>query len=74
MAELQPSDVRPQPVLWGTLQYLMHMLDRREYSFESVHAFLFDRTRAVRQELGMQCIANSQAITMFEEIVSSLSL
>lgn len=69
VAELQPSDVRPQPVLWGTLQYLMHMLDRREYSFESVHAFLFDRTRAVRQELGMQCIANSQAITMFEEIV-----
>jgi len=48
----------------------MHMLDRRDYSFESVHAFLFDRTRAVRQELGMQCIANSQAITMFEEIVS----
>ncbi|KAG0609073.1 hypothetical protein M758_8G155300 [Ceratodon purpureus] len=69
VAELQPSDVRPQPVLWGTLQYLMHMLDRRDYPFESVHSFLFDRTRAVRQELGMQCIANSQAITMFEEIV-----
>uniref|UniRef100_A9T9W8 Uncharacterized protein n=1 Tax=Physcomitrium patens TaxID=3218 RepID=A9T9W8_PHYPA len=69
VAELHPSDVRPQHVLWGTLQYLLHMLDRRDYNFESVHAFLFDRTRAVRQELGMQCIANSQAITMFEEIV-----
>lgn len=74
VAELQPSDVRPQHVLWGTLQYLMHMLDRRDHTFESVHAFLFDRTRAVRQELGMQCIANSQAITMFEEIVSSCFL
>ncbi|KAG0601030.1 hypothetical protein M758_11G078700 [Ceratodon purpureus] len=69
VAELQPSDIRPQHVLWETLQYLMRMLDRSDYTFDSVHAFLFDRTRAVRQELGMQCIANSQAITMFEEIV-----
>ncbi len=46
------------------------MLDRRDYSFETVHAFLFDRTRAIRQELGMQSILNSQAICMLEEIVS----
>jgi hypothetical protein len=46
------------------------MLDRRDCTFEVVHSFLFDRTRAIRQELGMQCIANSQAVTMFEEIVS----
>jgi hypothetical protein len=45
------------------------MLDRRDYSFETVHAFLFDRTRAIRQELGMQSILNSQAICMLEEIV-----
>lgn len=70
VAELQPSDVRPQHVLWETLQYLLEMTDRRDCTFESVHAFLFDRTRAVRQELSMQCIANSQAITMIEEIVS----
>uniref|UniRef100_A0A7I4BKP9 PCI domain-containing protein n=1 Tax=Physcomitrium patens TaxID=3218 RepID=A0A7I4BKP9_PHYPA len=69
VAELQPSDVRPQHVLWETLQYLLEMTDRRDCTFESVHAFLFDRTRAVRQELSMQCIANSQAITMIEEIV-----
>ncbi|KAG0574027.1 hypothetical protein KC19_VG228700 [Ceratodon purpureus] len=67
VAELQPSDIRPQHVLWETLQYLMRILERSDYTF---HAFLFDRTRAVQQELDMQCIANSQAITMFEEIVS----
>lgn len=69
-AGLQASDVRPLPVLWRTLKYLLHMLDRRDCTFEVVHSFLFDRTRAIRQELGMQCIANSQAVTMFEEIVS----
>ncbi|CAK9277923.1 unnamed protein product [Sphagnum jensenii] len=66
---LHPSDVRPLPVLWRTQHYLLCMLDRRDYSFETVHAFLFDRTRAIRQELGMQSILNSQAICMLEEIV-----
>ncbi|KAH7365619.1 hypothetical protein KP509_18G038000 [Ceratopteris richardii] len=62
--KLAPDDVRPLHVLWSTLQYLLNLLDDSEFSFDVIHNFLFDRTRAIRQELGMQRIANSQAINM----------
>lgn len=67
--KLLSADVRPLRILWSTLQYLLNLLDDSEFSFDVVHNFLFDRTRAIRQELGMQRIANSQAINMYEEIV-----
>ncbi|MCO5557919.1 hypothetical protein L7F22_011492 [Adiantum nelumboides] len=67
--KLLSEDVRPLCILWSTLQYLLNLLDDTEFSFDFVHNFLFDRTRAIRQELGMQRIANSQAINMYEEIV-----
>ena len=68
-ANFQSSDVRPLPTLKRTLQYLLHLLDDSEFSFDIVYDFLFDRTRAIRQELDMQRIANSQAINMYEQIV-----
>lgn len=67
--KLLSDDVRPLRILWSTLQYLLNLLNETEFPFDVVHNFLFDRTRAIRQELGMQRIANSQAINMYEEIV-----
>jgi hypothetical protein len=65
----QASDIRPLPTLKKTLHYLFNLLDDSEFSFDVVHDFLFDRTRAIRQELDMQRIVNSQAINMYEQIV-----
>ncbi|KAL2622389.1 hypothetical protein R1flu_002594 [Riccia fluitans] len=68
-SELSQSDIRPLPVLWRTLQYLLGLLDDPEFSFDIVHNFLFDRTRAIRQELGMQRIRDLQSVTIHEEVV-----
>ncbi|BBN15103.1 nuclear mRNA export protein SAC3 [Marchantia polymorpha subsp. ruderalis] len=68
-SELSQSDVRPLPVLWRTLQYLLGLLDDPEFPFDIVHSFLFDRTRAIRQELGMQRIRDYQNITIHEQVV-----
>lgn len=72
-SELESTDVRPLPVLWRTQQYLLGLLDDPEFSFNIVHNFLFDRTRAIRQELGMQRILDHQSVTIHEEIVSTRS-
>ncbi|KAL3691638.1 hypothetical protein R1sor_005289 [Riccia sorocarpa] len=68
-SELSQSDIRPLPVLWRTLQYLLGLLDDPEFPFDIVHNFLFDRTRAIRQELGMQRILDPLSITIHEEVV-----
>jgi hypothetical protein len=73
-SELESTDVRPLPVLWRTQQYLLGLLDDPEFSFDVVHNFLFDRTRAIRQELGMQRVLDPQTITIHEEVVSSITL
>eukprot|EP00252_Welwitschia_mirabilis_P019275 TRINITY_DN4414_c0_g1_i3.p1 TRINITY_DN4414_c0_g1~~TRINITY_DN4414_c0_g1_i3.p1 ORF type:complete len:292 (-),score=24.62 TRINITY_DN4414_c0_g1_i3:180-1055(-) len=64
-----PSDIRPLPVLWETLNYLMKFVDNSEHEFGVIHAFLFDRMRAIRQELVIQRIANEQAIVMYERMI-----
>ncbi|CAM6087046.1 unnamed protein product [Calypogeia fissa] len=68
-SELESTDVRPLPVLLRTLQYLLGLLDDPEFTFDIIHNFLFDRTRAIRQELGMQRILDLQTVTIHEEIV-----
>ncbi|XP_058107323.1 SAC3 family protein C [Magnolia sinica] len=67
--DMQASDVRPLPVLRNTLKYLFNLLDSSEQPFEVVHDFVFDRTRSIRQDLGMQNIISDQSIHMYEEMV-----
>ncbi|KAF6158875.1 hypothetical protein GIB67_021906 [Kingdonia uniflora] len=67
--DIQPSDVRPLQVLQDTLFYLFRLLDSSEHPFELVHDFIFDRTRAIRQDISMQNITSVQAIHMYEEMV-----
>lgn len=69
---MQDSDVRPLSVLEDTLNYLSNLLDSTEHPFEVVHDFIFDRMRAIRQDLSMQNIACSRAVSMYERMVCSL--
>ncbi|KAL6593913.1 hypothetical protein ACP70R_048814 [Stipagrostis hirtigluma subsp. patula] len=66
---VQASDIRPLPVLRGTMDYLLHLLDSSEHPFETIHDFIFDRTRSIRQDLSMQNIVNDQAIQIYEDVV-----
>ncbi|EFJ34009.1 hypothetical protein SELMODRAFT_439060 [Selaginella moellendorffii] len=66
---LKESDVRPLPVLCRTMMHLLRILDVDDYPFEVVHDFLFDRTRAIRQELSMQRITDKLAVSVYENIV-----
>lgn len=46
----RPEDIRPVPVLLRTMEYLLRLLDDpRGQSLTTVHAFLWDRFRAIRQ-------------------------
>jgi deoxyadenosine/deoxycytidine kinase len=53
------------------MDYLLHLLNSSEYSFELVHDFVFDRTRSVRQDLSIQNLVNDQAIHIYEDVVQS---
>ncbi|GMG99525.1 hypothetical protein Nepgr_001365 [Nepenthes gracilis] len=67
--DVKAADVRPLPVLDGTLKYLFELLDSSEHPFEVIHDFVFDRTRSIRQDLSMQNIVSDQAIWMYEKMV-----
>lgn len=69
ISDTQPSDIRPLTVLWNTMKYLVKLVDSSEHGFEVVHEFVFDRTRAIRQDLTIQNIINHQAIVMHEQMV-----
>ncbi|KAF8721031.1 hypothetical protein HU200_023444 [Digitaria exilis] len=64
------SDIRPLPVLRETMDYLLHLLDSSEHPFETIHDFIFDRTRSIRQDLSMQNIVNDQAVQIYEDVVA----
>ncbi|TKV96084.1 hypothetical protein SEVIR_9G406600v4 [Setaria viridis] len=64
------SDIRPLPVLRETMDYLLHLLDSSEHPFETIHDFIFDRTRSIRQDLSMQNIVNDQAVQIYENVVT----
>ncbi|TVU47030.1 hypothetical protein EJB05_06606, partial [Eragrostis curvula] len=66
---VQASDLRPLPVLRETLDYLLHLLDSSVHPFETIHDFIFDRTRSIRQDISMQNIVNSQTIQIYEDVV-----
>lgn len=66
---MQPSDVRPLPVLEETLNYVLNLIKSADYPFEVVHDFIFDRTRSIRQDISMQNIVNDKVVHMYEEMV-----
>ncbi|BFZ14122.1 hypothetical protein BsWGS_17161 [Bradybaena similaris] len=69
-AEADPSDLRPAPVLRETVTYLFEsILPRDNPAWSSIYEFVFDRLRAVRQDMVIQGISGSDAICLLEQIV-----
>ncbi|RAL52098.1 hypothetical protein DM860_014925 [Cuscuta australis] len=66
---VKDSDLRPLPVLEGTLDYLFNLLHSTTRPFEVVHDFLFDRSRSIRQDLSMQNCSGTKVISMYERMV-----
>ncbi|XP_056164510.1 SAC3 family protein C isoform X1 [Syzygium oleosum] len=67
---VQLSDIRPFSVLGSTLDYLMGLMNSTPEPFETVHDFIFDRTRSIRQDLSMQNIVDKRVIHMYEKMVN----
>lgn len=66
-----PEDIRPPPVLKRTLDYLFHDLlpaDPNNPRFTQVQGFLWNRTRAVRQDFIVQSEGGPIAIECHERI------
>ncbi|WFD22839.1 actin cytoskeleton and mitosis protein [Malassezia equina] len=66
-----PEEVRPPPVLQQTLDYLVHTLlpaDPRDPQFAVVQPFLWNRTRAIRQDFIVQSDRGAIAIACHERI------
>lgn len=66
-----PEDVRPPKTLRKTLAYLFHEIMDNADSLESLieaQKFVRDRTRAIRQDLSIQDIRDSEAVEISEQI------
>ncbi|RUS70233.1 hypothetical protein EGW08_022004 [Elysia chlorotica] len=69
-ADTDPSHLRPAPVLNETVAYLLGSVASRDHSSWSVvYEFVFDRLRAVRQDMVMQGIVGRDAINILEQVV-----
>ena len=70
--EQLPSDIRPPLVLQKTLNYLFDELLAGSQSLASVHKFLWDRTRGIRNDFSIQQVTKTEdlriAIDCFERI------
>lgn len=66
-----PEDVRPPSILLKTLDYLFHELlpaDPFDAKFSEIQAFVWNRTRAVRQDFVVQNVHGTEAIDAHERI------
>ncbi|RMY79288.1 hypothetical protein D0863_00150 [Hortaea werneckii] len=73
LEEQLPSDLRPPPVLKQTCDYLFNTLIAEAPSLGSVEHFVWDRTRAVRNDFSIQQLSKAEdlslAIDCLERIV-----
>ncbi|XP_061190038.1 SAC3 domain-containing protein 1-like [Saccostrea echinata] len=68
--EIPTQDLRPGPVLLTTVEYLLGRISLVEgRPWNEVYDFIFDRLRAVRQDMTIQQIGGFEAITLLEYIV-----
>ncbi|EPX71733.1 nuclear export factor [Schizosaccharomyces octosporus yFS286] len=62
-----PSDVRPPALLKKTTEYLFQQL-LQKHPFQEAHAFVRDRTRAIRQDFSVQSSFTEESIYCHELI------
>ncbi|XP_043252883.1 SAC3 domain-containing protein 1 [Colletes gigas] len=68
-----PDQLRPAPVLLSTIRYLFtRIATRSDVDWIIVYDFIFDRLRAVRQDVAIQRIDIFTSIRIFEMIVRFL--
>jgi len=78
--EVRMSELRPMPVLVHAVKYLLgdllHELDGRPEGFFTMDAydFIFDRLRAVRQDMVIQRLDGEGAIFIYEQTIAFLVL
>nr|CAD7395133.1 unnamed protein product [Timema poppensis] len=64
------SDLRPPPILLQTILYLFNnVLTNKTMEWSTLYQFVFDRLRAVRQDMVIQGVEASDSITLLELIV-----
>lgn len=66
---IDPSELRPALVLQRTMNYLVDEIAIKDgmYPWHMIYGFIFDRTRAIRQELVVQRITGSTAVEILEK-------
>lgn len=68
-----PEQLRPAPVLLSTIRYLFtEITTRADVDWLAAYNFVFDRLRAVRQDIVIQRIGPHESIRLFELIVRFL--
>ncbi|XP_048749907.2 SAC3 domain-containing protein 1-like isoform X2 [Ostrea edulis] len=68
--EILTVDLRPGPVLLTTVQYLLGRVSLIEgRPWNEVYDFIFDRLRAVRQDMTIQQIGGLEAVSLLEDTV-----
>ncbi|EDO34367.1 predicted protein, partial [Nematostella vectensis] len=62
------SDLRPPHVLLKTMEYLIgDVLDRKDFPWKIIYNFIFDRIRAIRQDMVIQRVADETAVSILEQ-------
>lgn len=66
---IDPSELRPANVLLRTMNYLTEEIASKDsvYPWQLIHWFVFDRIRAVRQDLVVQRITGKPVVEIFEK-------
>jgi len=66
----RPQELRPAKVLLQVVNYLMNrILPRTDVSFNMVYDYVFDRLRAVRQDMSIQCLTGVECISILQQAV-----
>ena len=66
---IDPSELRPAHVLQRTMKYLVEEIANQDgvYPWQMIYWFIFDRTRAIRQDLVVQRITGKPVVEIFEK-------
>lgn len=67
--DVTPDEFRTPRALAMTVGYLWNMLDRKDFGFQVVYEFLWDRLRSVRQDLTVQGMQGSFTTTLYEQMI-----
>lgn len=66
---IDPSDLRPASVLLRTMNYLIREIASKDsfHPWQMIYWFVFDRIRAIRQDLVVQRIIGNPVVEIFEK-------